>query len=329
MIKRRKFITLLGGAAAAWPLAARAQQRTVNPVIGFLTAGDNAQNLLAPLHRGLRELGYVEGQNVAIEYRWGATSADRRREYATDLVRQQVAVILASNDGPALAAKRATSTIPIVFTNIFSDPVKLGLVASINRPGGNVTGVGFGAEQLVAKRLDLLSQMVPTVVTLGHLTGGPGYLSFEEERNQLVAAASALGRQLITVECRNSKEIGRAFATFVERGAGAVTLSPIPLFFGSNVDRIVAFAAQYKIPAMYPGRVFAMRGGLMSYTPNGADQLRIAAGLVGQILKGATPADLPVRISTKFDFVINVNTAKGLGLDVPQHLLVFADEVIE
>jgi putative ABC transport system substrate-binding protein len=326
-MKRREFITLLGGAAVAWPLVARAQQPAM-PVIGFLARGPNGPNRWgASFNQGLKESGYVEGKNVAIEYR-GAARSDRMLELATELVRRQVAVILTSNDGPALAAKRATSTIPIVFFNIGSDPVKLGLVASINRPGGNVTGACFDTPQLGAKRLDLLCQAVPSAATVAYLTGGPSWLSFEEEKNSLVAAAGALGRQLIVVECRTGAELGQSFATVVERGAGAVIVASIPLF-GANADPVVSFAAQYKIPAMYSGRGFALRGGLMSYTNNGADEIRIAAGLVGQILNGVMPADLPVRNSTKFDFIINLKTAKALGLTMPPSLLAAADEVIE
>ena len=325
---RREFITLLGGAAVGWPLVARAQQPAM-PVIGFLARGPNGPNRWgASFNQGLKEAGYVEGKNVAIEYRGAPPRFDRMLELATELVRQQVAVILTSNDGPALAAKRATSTVPIVFFNIGSDPVKLGLVASINRPGGNVTGASFDTPQLAAKRLDLLCQAVPSAATVAYLTGGPSWLSFEEEKNSLVAAASALGRQLIVVECRTGAELGQSLATVVERGAGAVTVASVPLF-GANADVVVSFAAQYKIPAMYPGRGFALRGGLMSYTINGADEIRIAAGLVGQILNGVMPTDLPVRNSTKFDFIINLKTAKALGFTMPPSLLAAADEVIE
>jgi putative ABC transport system substrate-binding protein len=326
-MRRREFLTALGG-LAAWPLAARAQQAVI-PVIGFLARGPNGPNRWgASFSQGLKETGYVEGQNVVIEYRGAPPRFDRMLELANELVRQQVALILTSNDGLALAAKRATSTIPIVFFNIGSDPVKLGLIASINRPGGNVTGASFDTPQLAAKRLDLLCQLVPTAGTVAYLTGGPRFLSFEEEKNSLDAAAGALGRQLIIVEFYPGDELMRAFATVVERGAGAVTIASMPLF-GGNADALVSFAAQYKIPTMYPGRGFVRRGGLISYDGDFADEIRIAAGLVGQILNGATPADLPVRRSTKFDLVINLKTAKQLGLKVPQHLLAFADEVIE
>jgi putative tryptophan/tyrosine transport system substrate-binding protein len=324
-MRRREFIAGLGG-VAAWPLVSGAQRAPI-PVIGFLSAQANRPDLAA-FSQGLTEVGYVEGRNVAFESRWEATTPDRAREFATDLVRQKVAVILASNDGPALAAKRATSIIPIVFVNIGSNPVKLGLVASINRPGGNVTGVGFGATELAAKRLELLCQLVPTASTVAYLTGGPSYLSFEEENDSLMAAAGPLGRQLIVVECRSGDQLERSFMTLVERGAGAVTIASMPLF-GSNMSKIVALAAQYKIPAMYSGRQSVLRGGLMSYAFDFADNLRIAGGLVGKILNGIMPADLPVRTSTQFDFVINLKTAKQLGLEVPQHLLLFANKLID
>jgi putative tryptophan/tyrosine transport system substrate-binding protein len=203
--------------------------------------------------------------------------------------------------------------------------VKLGLAASINRPGGNVTGVGFGRVETAAKRLDLLCHLVPTAKTVAYLSSGPS-LSFEAEKDELVAAASTLGRELIVIVCRRNEELGQAFAAMVERGAGALIVGFMP---GVPADAVVPFAAQYKIPAMHFDRLFAVRGGLMSYSPDSADQARIAAGLVGQILNGAMPADLPIRTSTKFDFVINLKTAKALGLEVPSPLIVLADEVIE
>jgi putative ABC transport system substrate-binding protein len=320
-MRRRDFIAGLGG-AGTWPLAGRAQQARI-PVIGFLAVGANdAKRWGVSFPQGLKEAGYVEGQNLAIEYRGGPPSIDRLRELATELASRQVAVILTANDGPAVAAKRATSTIPIVFFGIGSDPVTLGLVASINRPGGNVTGASFDSPQLVAKGFDLLCQLVPTAETVAYLTNGASLLSFEETKNSLVAAAGALGRQLIIVECPTDDELGHSFATIVERGAGAVIAGTL---FGVNADAIVSLAVQHRIPLSG----FPSRGGLMSYGVDFADQIRIAAGLVGQILNGAIPADLPVRRSTKFHFVINLRTAKQLGLSVPQHLLVLADEVIE
>jgi len=320
-MRRRDFIAGLGG-AGTWPLAGRAQRARI-PVIGFLAVGpNNAKRWGASFPQGLKEAGYVEGQNLAIEYRGGPPRLDRLFELATELVSRQVAVILTANDGPAVAAKRATSTIPIVFFAIGSDPVTLGLVASINRPGGNVTGASFDSPQLVAKGFDLLCQLVPTAETVAYLANGASLLSFEETKNSLVAAAGALGRQLIIVECPTDDELGHSFATIVERGAGAVIAGTL---FGVNADAIVSLAVEHKIPLSG----FPSRGGLMSYGVDFADQIRIAAGLVGKILNGAIPADLPVRRSTKFHFVINLRTAKQLGLSVPQHLLVLADEVIE
>jgi putative tryptophan/tyrosine transport system substrate-binding protein len=321
-MRRRKFIASLGG-AVTWSMAARAQKRTM-PVIGFLAVGPNGPNRWgASFFQGLKEAGYVDGRNVAIEYRGGPLRIDRLTELAKELVHQPVAVILTSNDGPALAAKRATSTIPIVFFNIGSDPVTLGLIESLNRPGGNVTGATFDNPRDVTKGLDLLCQLVPTAMTVAYLVRGRTLLSFEEQKNSLAAAAGAHGRQLIVVECPRDEELGHAFATVVERGAGAVVVGP---FLGSSV---VSFAAQYKMPATYSGRGFALEGGLMSYGRDFADQIRIATSLVGQILDGAIPANLPIRRSSKFKFVINLKTAKELGLDVPLHLLVGADEVIE
>ena len=321
-MKRREFIAGLGG-TVAWPLAGRAQQPKM-PVIGFLAVGPNGPKRWgAPFYQGLKEAGYVEGQNVAIEYRGGPANRNRLSELAKELVQQRVAVILTSNDGAALGAKRATSTIPIVFFSIGSDPITLGLVASLSQPGGNVTGATFDSPRTVAKSLDLLCQLVPTAMTVAHLVRRRTLLEFEELNSALAATASALGRQLIVVECPRDDELGHAFATAVERGAGAVIVGS---FFNATV---VPFAAQYRIPATYRGRGFVSQGGLMSYGQDFADQIHLATGLVGQILDGALPANLPVRMSTKFNFVINLRTAKELGLDVPPHLLVLADEVIE
>jgi putative ABC transport system substrate-binding protein len=299
-MRRREFITLLGGAAVAWPLAAGAQRRSV-PVVGFLAAGANGPNRWGPVfQQGLKETGYVEGQNVVVDYRGGPPRL--ASELATEFVRRQVTVILTSNDGPAVAAKRATSTIPIVFFNIFSDPEKLGLVASVSRPGGNVTGVGFGHAQLAVKRLDLLTQLVPTVSTIAYLAKAPS-LSFEEEKGALVAAAAALGRQLVIVDCHTDDELEQCFAAMIERGAGAATIGSFTL--GLSESKMLSLATEFKIPIMYPYRGFALRGGLMSYNEDPAEHIRIAANMVGQILNGAMPADLPVRRPSKFDFVIN------------------------
>jgi putative ABC transport system substrate-binding protein len=323
-VKRRQFIAGLGS-TAAWPVVVRAQQAAM-PVIGFLAVGPNGPNRWgASFYQGLKEAGYVEGQNVAIEYRGGPPRLDRLTELAAELVRRQVAVILASNDGAALATKRATSAIPIVFFNVGSDPVKLGLVSSLNRPGGNVTGVGFGGTQTSAKRLDILCQLVPTARAVAYLSSGPS-LSFEEEQQELVAAARALGRELIVIVCRGNNDLGHSFAAMVERGAGALTVGFLP---GVPVDAVVSFAAQYKIPAKSYSRQFALRGGLVNYNTDFADETRMAANWVGRILNGAMPADLPVRKSSKFELVINLKTAKTLGLTIPETLLATADEVIQ
>jgi putative tryptophan/tyrosine transport system substrate-binding protein len=318
-MRRREFIA--GLSAAAWPVVAWAQ-KTAIPVIGFLAVGPNGPNRLgASFYQGLKEGGYVEGQNVTIQY-LGGSGLDRLRELATELVRRQVAVIITANDGPALAAKRATSTIPIVFFEIGSDPVTLGLVASINRPGGNVTGASFDNPQIAAKGLELLCELVPTAETIAYLSNGPTLLSFKERKDALVSAADALHRQLIFVECRSNDGLAASFATIVERGAGAIIAGTL---FGVSADAILSLASQYKIPVSG----FARRGGLMSYTSDFADQRRMAAALVGQILKGAKPGDLPVRRSSTFHFVINLKTVKALGITIPETLLATADEVIQ
>jgi putative ABC transport system substrate-binding protein len=322
-MRRRDFITLLGGAAVAWPLVARSQQPAL-PVIAVLGFGTNIQDRFYPFVRGLGKAGYVEGQNVVVEYR-GGTQGGQWREILTDFDRRHVTVIVTSNDGPALQARRATSTIPIVFVDTALDPVKLGIVESLNRPGGNVTGVAFLAAELAAKRLDLLCQVVPSATTVAYLTGGVSFLSFEEEKNRLMAAADALRRQLIVIESRTDSQLESAFATFAEHGVGALIVASVPIFN----EKVVALAAQYKIPAIYPVRAFALRGGLMSYSPDRTDDLLIAADLVSKILAGTKPADLPVRMSTKFDFVVNLKTAKQLGLEIPRSLLAFANDVIE
>jgi len=315
---RRDFIAGLGG-AAAWPIAARAQQRPI-PTIGFLAPVSNGSALSAALSKRLMEVGYVEGQNVKVEYRWTGEINERLREFAAELVRRQVAVILALAAGPALAAKRATSTIPIVFYGIGADPVKLGLVTSVNRPEANVTGVGFGFDDIIAKKVELLCQLVPTATKIAYLSGGPFWIAFREERPIVIAAADRLNRQLIEVECPSKDALGESFATMIERGAGAVIVSGIALFL-NNADEIVRLAERHKIPAIYTGRQYVLRGGLMSYTPDFQERFQMAVGLVGEILKGAKPADLPVRNPNKFDFVINLKTAKQLALQIPPHLL--------
>jgi putative ABC transport system substrate-binding protein len=244
-----------------------------------------------------------------------------------DLVRQQPAVILAVGAGPALRAKNATLTIPIVFWNIGGgDPVALGLVASVNRPGGNVTGVA--SDDASGKRLELLSQLVPPPTLIAYLSGGPRFIAFQSERPGVVATANALGRQLIEVECPSRDELAASFESIAERRAGGIFVSAIPLFV-DIADEIIASAARFKFPAIYPGRGFVLRGGLMSYNQDLADSLGVAVGLVDEILKGRKPADLPVRIASKYEFVINLKTARQLGLDIPRELLGAANELID
>jgi len=324
---RRKFITLLG-AATAWPLAARAQQPAL-PVIGFLHVafpGPYTQHLAA-FRQGLKQSGYVEGQNVAIEYRWANNEPDRLSELAADLVSRQVALIVAVGGPPsALAAKVATSTIPIVLV-FGSDPVRLGLVASLNRPGGNITGVTFFTTELVAKRVELLHGLIPPSTTIAYL-GDLQIVVGQEMLRDTLAAASAIGRQIAVVEVRSDRDFEPAFATFVERQAGAVIVGPSSLF-DSNRDQLLALAARHKMPAIYQAREYVLDGGLMSYGASYGEAYRVGGLYVGQILKGEKPADLPFQQATKLELVINLKTAKALGLEVPLSLMIRADEMIE
>jgi putative ABC transport system substrate-binding protein len=326
-MKRRDFITLLGG-AAAWPLAAGAQN-PATPVIGFLHSLSPDERTVAQFRRGLEEAGYVDGQNVAIEFRWANGQLARLPELAADLVRRRVAVIVASGAvGSALAAKAATSTIPIVVAG-GADPVKSGLVASLNRPGGNVTGVTSILNELAGKRLGLLSEFVPQATTFGYLVGGGGGGADGREQNtsDLLAAARAHGWQVIVAEYRRvDGGLEAAFATLVQRQVSGLVVSAFPIAF-SNRQNILMLAARHKIPAIYPQQVYAREGGLMSYF--GTSIRQVALNYVSKILKGANPADLPVQQPTEFRLVINLKTAKTLGLTVPPTLLAIADEVIE
>jgi putative ABC transport system substrate-binding protein len=322
---RRQFITLLGG-AVAWPLAASAQQPAI-PVIGFLRNTPSAPfaHIVTAFRRGLNEVGFVEGQNVAIEQRWAEGQDDRLPALVAELVRQKAAVIVANNPG-ALAAKAAATTIPIVFAT-GSDPVRDGLVASLNRPGGNVTGVVFITSVLGAKRLELLRQLVPKATTIAMLVR-PDTTETEAERIDVQNAAQALGQELVLFNVTSGRDIEAAFATFVERRAGGLLVGTGP-FLTSNRERVVALAARHGVPAIYPLREFATAGGLMSYGTSISDAYRQSGVYAGRILKGEKPADLPVIQSTKFELVLNLQTAKALGIDVPDKLLAIADEVIE
>ena len=326
-MRRREVIALFGGAAAAWPLTVRAQQPAL-PVIGFLSsrAPDDAPELLAAFLQSLKDAGFVEGQNVTIEYRFAGNQNERLPALAAELVHRQVTVIAAPTTPAALAAKAATATIPIVVATA-GDPVRLGLVASLNRPGGNVTGVTFLTTELMAKRLELLRELVPQATTVAYLADVQAVPGQEMVRDTL-AAAGVLGRQIAVVEARSDHDFEPAFATFVERRAGALVVAASQLF-DSNRDQLLALAARHKMPAIYQAREFVLDGGLMSYGASYGDTFRLGGLYAGQILKGEKPSNLPVQQATKFELVINLKTAKALGLEVPLSLMIRADEVIE
>ena len=328
-MRRREFIALLGGAAAAWPLAARAQQPAM-PVIGYLSytsAELEAAALLPAFREGLREIGYVEGQNVTIEYRWAEFQYERLTPMAVDLVGHSVTAIAAlGGTPPALVAKAATSTIPVVF-QVGINPVEFGLVTSLNRPGGNMTGIAALQGELVAKRIELLHEMVPKATAVALLVNpNNGYT--ETETRALQDGAHSLGLALHVVRASTPSEIDRAFGTLADLRPGALLVSA-DLFLLSRHKQVVALAAQHALPAMCPWREFAVAGSLMSYGPNLSDAYRRQAIYIGKILKGAKPADLPVEQSTTFELVINLKTANTLGLALPITLSGRADEVIE
>jgi putative tryptophan/tyrosine transport system substrate-binding protein len=325
-MKRREFITLLGG-AAVWPVAARAQQPAM-PVIGFLNSATlHAEaERVAAFRQGLKETGFIEGQNVAIEFRSAEGQIDRLPALAADLVRRQVNVLVANTTASALAAKPATSTLPIVFVT-GGDPVELGLVAGLNRPGGNATGVSFLVNKLMAKRLELLSELAPGTAALGLLID-PNNPNAEADTKDAQAAAAALGRKLVVARAGDGDEIDAAFAALARQKASTLLVGAHVLFL-TRRNQLVALAARYAVAASYATREFVSAGGLMSYGPNQTDVYRLVGVYAGRILKGAKPADLPVERPVKFELVINLKTAKTLGLDVPLHFQQLADEVIE
>jgi len=328
MIKRREFISLLGGAAAAWPLAARAQQAAI-PAIGYLNLGspESDASRLTGLRRGLSQTGYVEGRNLVIEYRWAGNQADRRLpELAADLVQLQVTVILAAGLLPALAAKAATTSIPIVF-GVGADPVQLGLVASLNRPGGNLTGFNTFAGELGAKALALLHELVPSTATIGFLEN-PNNPSFELQTRDVLAATPAIGLKVQVLKAGTDREIDAAFVSLVQARTGALLVGA-DAFFISRIERLIELAARHAIPTMYLFPEYVVAGGLISYGTSLIENWRQIGLYTGRILKGEKPADLPVQQFTKLELIINLKTARALGLQIPDRLLALADEVIE
>ena len=326
-MKRREFITVLGGAAAAWPLAARAQQPAV-PLIGFIPSGSAGplRQQVAAFREGLKEAGYVDGQNVTVEYGFAEGQLDRFPALVSDLVRRQASVLAVTSIAGARAAKQATTTIPVVFS-VGEDPVAAGLVESLNRPGGNLTGVHQFTTWLEAKRLGLLHEMVPKATTIAVLVN-PNFSSAESQLRDVQEAAPRLGVQLVVVRANVESDFDAAFATLVQPRAGALLVCASP-FFNARRQQLVVLAARHAVPAIYEWRDFAEAGGLMSYGTILADAYRQVGVYAGRVLKGAKPADLPVVQATRFEFVINLSTAKALGIEVPPALSARANEVIE
>jgi putative tryptophan/tyrosine transport system substrate-binding protein len=327
-LRRRDFITLLSGAAAAWPLAAHAQQ-TVIPVVGMLNgqSAEGYSHVAEAVRRGLKDEGFVDGQNVSMEYRWAAGHEEQLPAMAVELVNRHVAVLLTGGSiWATISAKAATATIPILFTTAF-DPVKLGYVASLNRPGGNVTGVSFLAAQLVAKRLELASQLVPKDAVIGFL-GRPREPRYAANRQEVETAATALGRKTLFIDIADESELEVAFATASGKHVGVLIPLNDPLF-NSNRNTLVALAARHSLPTIYEARDPVAAGGLMSYGTSITAAYRQVGIYAGRILKGERVGDLPVVQSTRFELVINLKTAKTLGLTIPRDVLIAADEVIE
>ena len=327
-MKRREFITLLSGTAVVWPLAARAQQQSM-PVIGFVSSRslDGSARHASAFSKGLTETGYVEGQNVTVEYRWLSGQHDRLPSLMADLVRRRVAVIATIGDPSTLAAKAATATIPIAF-GVSGDPVAHGLVASLARPGGNATGINFFTSEVLAKRLGLLRDLVPKAVRVAVLVNPTNALSAEPTLRDVPEAARAIGLQIQILNASTSREIEAAFATMALDHTDALFVGPDG-FFAARRVQFATLATRHAIPATYPSREFVEVGGLMSYGTDLLDMYRQVGVYTGRVLKGANPADLPVVQSTKFEFVINVQTARALRLEVPLHLQQLAVEVIE
>jgi putative ABC transport system substrate-binding protein len=327
-LKRRAFITLLGGTTAMWPLAVRAQQAAM-PVIGFLDvrSADAMSGRLRAFRQGLKDTGYVEGENVAFSYHFAENQTDRLPELAADLVRRQVAVIAATAGNAAFAAKAATTVIPIVFL-VGEDPVKLGLVVSLARPSGNLTGINLFTAELVAKRLELLRELVPRAARVAVMVNPADVTTTESTLAEAQAAARAISMQIQVLNANSSRDIDAAFESIERERPDALLVSSSPFFIGRHVQ-LVQLAAYYRLPATYSLREFAEIGGLMSYGPNIGDAWRQAGVYTGRILKGAKPTDLPVAQSSKFELVINTQTARMFRITVPSSLLSIADEVIE